>query len=123
MPIDYKRYPPNWKETRLRILDRANNKCEFCGLKNYATVFSFLYYIRHKGTYKYRSIWFRSKQDAIRERLNGKVLPVRVVLTIMHLDHDESNWNVKDNRLKAACQICHLRYDAPEKSRRSIEGV
>ena len=36
--IDYKKYPPNWKkEIRPRILKRANNKCEFCGIKNYGT--------------------------------------------------------------------------------------
>jgi 5-methylcytosine-specific restriction endonuclease McrA len=34
-----------------------------------------------------------------------------VVLTIMHLDHDPTN-NHPDN-LKAGCQRCHNRYDAP----------
>lgn len=34
--FDPKRYPPNWySEIRPRILTRANNKCEFCGVKNY----------------------------------------------------------------------------------------
>jgi 5-methylcytosine-specific restriction endonuclease McrA len=37
MPIDYKKYPPNWKtEIRPRILKRAEHKCEFCGIENYA---------------------------------------------------------------------------------------
>ena len=37
MPCDYNKYPPNWKtETRPRILKRANNCCEFCGVKNYS---------------------------------------------------------------------------------------
>ena len=37
MPIDYKKYPPNWKtEIRPYILNRANNKCEFCGVENYS---------------------------------------------------------------------------------------
>jgi 5-methylcytosine-specific restriction endonuclease McrA len=37
MPIDYKRYPPNWKtEIRPAILERANNRCEFCGVGNYS---------------------------------------------------------------------------------------
>ena len=36
MPIDYSRYPPNWKtEIRPRILARANNCCEHCGVSNY----------------------------------------------------------------------------------------
>ena len=39
MPINYSKYPPNWKtEIRPRILKRANNRCEFCGIKNYTVV-------------------------------------------------------------------------------------
>jgi predicted nucleic acid-binding Zn ribbon protein len=34
-----------------------------------------------------------------------------VILTTMHLDHDETNCD-PDN-LKAGCQLCHNRYDAP----------
>lgn len=43
----------------------------------------------------------------------GKPNPVtgsKVVLTVMHLDHDTTN-NDPAN-LKSACQRCHLRYDA-----------
>jgi len=43
---------------------------------------------------------------------------VTVVLTIAHLDHDETNFNVPLNRLAALCQRCHLRYDVKEKARR-----
>lgn len=36
MPIDYKKYPANWKtEIRPRILERAQNRCELCGVENY----------------------------------------------------------------------------------------
>ena len=34
----------------------------------------------------------------------------RVVLTVMHLDHDPQN--CADDNLKAGCQPCHLGYDA-----------
>ena len=44
--------------------------------------------------------------------------PVKVVLTIAHLDHDELNHSVTLERLAALCQLCHLRYDAKEKYRR-----
>lgn len=85
MPIDYKKYPPNWKtEIRPAVLARANNCCEFCGVENRT--------IRPDG--------------------------VKVVLTVAHLDHDETNWNVSIDRLRALCQRCHLRYDADEKRRR-----
>ena len=30
MPIDYKKYGPNWKILRYKILDRAQGKCELC---------------------------------------------------------------------------------------------
>lgn len=34
-PENKNRYPKNWKEIRCRILDRANHKCEWCGISNY----------------------------------------------------------------------------------------
>ena len=40
MPIskeNKKRYPPNWEQISMHIrFVRANNKCEFCGARNYA---------------------------------------------------------------------------------------
>lgn len=34
-PENKNRYPKNWKQIRLEILDRAKNSCEFCGAVNY----------------------------------------------------------------------------------------
>ncbi len=39
---------------------------------------------------------------------------IRVILTIAHLDHDAENHDVALDRLKAMCQLCHLRYDKQE---------
>ena len=120
MPIDYKRYPPNWKtEIVPRILKRAKNHCEGCNVKNYAVVWS----VKHRGRVKwYRSLKRAEKADRTMEMRRGKIpenpKKVRVVLTIAHLDHDETNHDVSDDRLKALCQLCHLRYDAKEKYRR-----
>ena len=37
MTCNYKYYPANWHtEIRPRILKRADNKCEICGVENYA---------------------------------------------------------------------------------------
>ena len=36
----------------------------------------------------------------------------KVVLSIAHLDHDKDNHEVKDERLAALCQACHLKYDS-----------
>jgi 5-methylcytosine-specific restriction endonuclease McrA len=37
MPCDYRNYPPNWKDIRAAILERAGHCCEECGVANYAT--------------------------------------------------------------------------------------
>lgn len=125
MPIDYKMYPANWKtEIVPAILLRAGNCCEQCGLPNHSQVWAVKIYVRgEEGRYGYRSIWFRIEQDAVREagRYTHRMKPVKVVLTISHTDHDEENHNVSLDRLKALCQICHLRYDAKEKYRRMNE--
>jgi 5-methylcytosine-specific restriction endonuclease McrA len=45
MPINYQDYPANWKsEIRPRILARANDKCEECGVSNGSALL--------KGTHK-----------------------------------------------------------------------
>ena len=123
MPIDYGKYPPNWKrEIVPRILKRANNCCEQCGLENKSIVYS----VKHHG----KTQWFKTLEETLslpktfecrKNRVTGitelipNPKPVRVVLTIAHLDHDEHNWDVKDDRLKAMCQKCHLTYDGYEK--------
>jgi hypothetical protein len=125
MPIDYSKYPPNWKtEIRPRIMKRANNTCEGvgCDFKHMEEVWSVKYRDKTTG-------WFRdfNEADSCPKTIEGRVgrlIPnpkkVRVVLTIAHLDHDELNHEIKDERLKALCQLCHLRYDAKEKYRRSL---
>ena len=120
MPIDYKRYPANWKTYIVpTVLARAKNCCEACGLKNHCIVFAIKLWVRDELRYKLRTIWFRDERDASRE--SEDVSRKRVVLTIAHLDHDETNESVSLHRLKALCQLCHLRYDAEEKYRRSLE--
>lgn len=124
MPIDYKKYPKNWKtEIRPRIMKRANNTCESkdCDFRHLEKVWA----VRYKGR---TTGWFRdfdeaNSQPKTIEGRSGKIIPnpkpVKVILTIAHLDHDETNENVKDSRLAALCQLCHLRYDAKEKYRRA----
>lgn len=81
-------YPKNWKEIRAKILQRAKNRCEFCGVKNH--------------TWR-PSLSSTSPSDA-----------VKVVLTIAHLDHDPTH-NDPEN-LRALCQRCHNRYDAKHRA-------
>lgn len=108
MPIDYNKYPKDWKEIRERILKRSKNKCECCGLENHIVVSSY----KKEG----KTVWV--EHDLTQWMRANCPKRVKVVLTIAHLDHDEENHNVKDNRLKAMCQLCHLRYDSEEKKRR-----
>ena len=84
--MDYNEYPQNWNEIRERILKRAKNRCE--------------------GSPAYP--YCKAKNHKPHPVTNSKV-----VLTIAHLDHDKENWNVKDERLRAWCQRCHLKYDLP----------
>lgn len=120
MPCDYSKYPKDWKERRQRILDRAKNKCEVCGVKNYSVGYwdktgRFL-------TVDYVLNWLEETgSDVFMDELAHippERKPIKVVLTIAHLDHDEENHNVSDDRLKAMCQRCHLRYDVKEKKQR-----
>ena len=123
MPIDYSKYPKDWKTVIVpAILKRANNKCEVCGLKNKQVIYSCpIKSMNGKGRYNIYNIWITSKGDLIRLKplLYGEYKKVRVVLTIAHLDHDEHNNQIQYDRLKAMCQKCHLAYDAEEKYRRA----
>lgn len=123
-PIDYSRYPPNWKTAIVpAVMKRAGNACEKCSLKNGQTVFAVSFRIRDiDNQYKLRSVWFSNRDDAMREaKEDTEVRKIKVVITIAHLNHDEENADVKLTDLMAMCQACHLRYDAKEKYRRALE--
>lgn len=112
MPIDYKRYPPDWKQISLRIrTERAQNRCEWCGLANGA-----LGYRDPDGRF------WTDEQLAITFDGNPgfSLRHVRIVLTVAHLGtphadgrpgdkHDKLD--VRDENLAALCQSCHLNYD------------
>lgn len=126
MPIDYSKYPPNWKsEIRPRILARANNRCERCGAVNYSVGYmkdgKFWTFAKppysHPGKIsEYKAA--REMIDHLNNWCNMEEKYIVIVLTIAHLDHDEENHEVSDDRLQALCQRCHLKYDAKEKARR-----
>lgn len=89
-PENKARYPANWKEISDRIrFERAEGQCEFT--------------VPNKIT-----------RDMIRcKARHGEPHPEtgsNVILTVAHLDHTPENCD--DDNLRAACQRCHLRYDA-----------
>ena len=105
MPCNYNIYPPNWKtEIRPRILNRANHKCEYCGVGNGAI-------IRRSKTHPERFILI-DKEFTTGEKIWLDMLftkEIKIILTIAHLDHDPKNWDVHPDRLKALCQRCHFK--------------
>lgn len=102
MPVDYNLYPTNW-HTHIRpaIRARSGDKCEWCGRANRAMV------------------------------TGAKGQPVKVVLTVAHLDHDLAHNDGMDTggpalpleeaNLVHLCQRCHLRHDAQERGARRRE--
>ena len=103
MPCNYKDYPPDWfTEIRPRILRRAGDRCERCGLPNYAWAHS-----------KTRELCLQDEDGA-----------VRVILTVAHKDHDLTH--NEDENLAAWCQKCHNGHDgrhrAETRLRRKAEG-
>ena len=111
MPINYSKYPPNWKsEIRPAILKRADNKCEFCGVDNYA--------IGYRSEYGWNEIEKSFAGDMIAEDARDMGYKViKIILTIAHLDHDIANNDYAN--LKALCQKCHLHYDRENHIRNS----
>lgn len=103
-PENKSRYPKNWKEIRAKILERASQKCEFCGVKNHAIgVRGYDGEFYEEGTWEADSLFYGAE----------KAKPIKIVLTIMHLNHQpEDN---RDENLKAGCQRCHNRYDMPHR--------
>jgi hypothetical protein len=91
-PENRARYPKDWKQISLRIRnERARGRCECTGECGE------VHYLNHRCP-----------------ALNGAPHPdtgSKVVLTVAHLDHTPEN--CADDNLKAMCQRCHNRYDAP----------
>jgi hypothetical protein len=97
-------YPKDWKTIRRRILERAKDHCEFCGVPNHATIRRVAGgWVDHQGC----SLCLGG------ERCGA----VFIVLTVAHLDHQPAHCD--EANLRALCQRCHLRYDAEEHAKNS----
>lgn len=130
MPIkeeNKKRYPKNWKQISEDIrFNRAGNKCEICGLRNYSVG-----YRDEQGNFipecgniildcygdglRYPSLepltYKEAKEHADfatdNDEFGNKYIVI--VLTVAHLDHQPENCDYSN--LKAMCQKCHNDYD------------
>lgn len=105
MPIDYRKYPTNWKQLRQAALIRAGNRCEWphCGAPNYAEGMRL-----PDGSFRVPSNG--TEGDYLEE--HGAKYVAKIVLTIAHLDHDLGNNDLRN--LRALCQYHHLRLDAKQ---------
>lgn len=89
MPINYKEYPKNWlTEIRPAVLHRADNCCEFCGVKNHALIWR---YGTGINDWHYWPEGMQSEQWSYIGRKS-----IKVILTIAHLDHDKMNENIQE---------------------------
>jgi hypothetical protein len=119
--MNYREYPPNWRtEIRPRIMKRDNFRCTVCGVQNYVVG------ERNKDGTLEPLIKADSYADALKfqrllKRMTDKK-PTMIVLQVAHLDQDEWNHNVKDDRLATMCQKHHLAYDRADNQRRKNYG-
>lgn len=117
MPIsaeNRKRYPKDWQAIRAAILERAERRCEFCGVPHGALI------IRGQGLET--GTFIIATSGAIHDAQTGALLGyaprrayagrklTRVILTTAHLDHTPEH-NDPAN-LRALCCRCHLLWDA-----------
>lgn len=98
MPIDYKKYPENWKQIIKAEKEKTGNKCKLCGAPNGEKV------LRPVDIKKSKYPWYH---------LKGVLFEVarmtKIVLTVHHIDGDIKN-NHPANLL-VCCQRCHLILD------------
>jgi hypothetical protein len=116
-PENAARYPADWHAISLATRQRADNKCEDCGIPN-----------RQLGGRDYKGRWCPARptgddglhltwpREGDTAWCDGPYGPlllriVRIVLTVAHLDHRPEN--CAPENLKCLCQRCHNRLDAP----------
>lgn len=110
------RYPKDWYEISQRIRQRADHKCEFCGVPNYELGGRSPAGVWHKanptGTNgKGGFDWPKEGDHAWCAGYDKQLRIVKIVLTVAHLDHQPENCALEN--LKCLCQRCHNKYDAP----------
>lgn len=129
MPIDYKKYPSNWKtEIVPKVKARENNCCAFCGVKNYAVGYrqnsKFIPTAgnEHHDKAGNGELSYKEARELINhcnEFADDNL--ILTVLTVAHLDHDISNNDLSN--LKALCQKCHLDYDKEHHKKNSRQTL
>lgn len=90
---------PAWREARDRVLARAGNRCEACGLLNGL-----------RGWRDRDGRFHRAHGRNWRKRCGARRV-ILVQIGVAHLNHVSGD--DRDENLRALCRRCHLLYDAP----------
>lgn len=119
-PENKSRYPADWPQISERVRNEAGQKCEWCKAPNGTVIRRAVTSV--DGLHVYRHDDWTAHMDGLSaddgetvpgtcwdEQDWGK--PVKVVLAVAHMDHQPENC-AREN-LKALCQRCHNKYDAP----------
>ena len=115
MPIDYKQYHPDWASISHQIrVERAENRCEWCKAPNGETIARGQG--RNASTYMLNDgRVFDASDGTPLELSEGSQFNiknhVKIILTVSHLDHNETDHDAPLERLAALCQRCHLNLD------------
>jgi len=129
MPIDYKKYPSNWKtEIVPQVKAREKNCCAFCGVKNYSVGYrQGSKFISTAGNEMHDKagngeLSYKEARELVKH-CNGFCEDnlIVIVLTVAHLNHDINDNDLSN--LKALCQKCHLEYDKEHHKKNSRETL
>jgi hypothetical protein len=114
-------YTGAWRETRLRILQRAKNRCERCRKPNRVEVVMRTWHGRMWWRPLTANLW-RTEAGRLHRTPDSGCYRERytnVVLTIAHLNQIAGD--DRDENLAALCQWCHLTHDRQQHIRSSKE--
>lgn len=114
----YSLYPKDWKEISRAIrVDRAGDRCEWCGVANKAIGTRDETGCFHQAQGLESELTIRQHQTL---RDSGRAHSIQIVLTVAHLGkphpdgkpgnkHDKAD--CRPENLAALCQRCHLNFD------------
>jgi 5-methylcytosine-specific restriction endonuclease McrA len=114
-------YPPDWDDIRERVLARAGNRCEGCGIPNHELGFRDgwgIFYTAIPEEFKtlegngeaeqIDGAWYLAAPD-------GEMCKVfKIILTVAHVNHKP--YDCRPENLKAWCQKCHNKHDAKHRA-------
>jgi len=116
MPCDYSTYDPRWKEIVAEKKRKHNNKCEMCYAPNGETVYRYGSKSPLPWTFKPMSFEIEELPGGLRDWKAVEGKPVKIVLTVHHIDGDKTN--NEDSNLLLCCQKDHLRLEIPLKKKK-----